>query len=355
MLDPETCWNAVLRKDRTHDGRFLFGVVTTGIYCRPSCGSRTPLRRNVRFYASAGEAERDGLRPCRRCRPAEAAGPDAAGDRIRALCDYIRGHSQEPLTLDDLSRRAGLSRFHLQRSFKSMVGVTPRQFAEACRLEGLKTELRSRASVTEAIYEAGFGSSSRVYERSGRHLGMTPAEYRAGGRGVPISYTWARTAVGLLLAASTPRGLCFARFGRGREELFAELRREFPHAVPVPAGAPLTEWVKAVSRHLAGTYPDLRLPVDVRATAFQIEVWNVLRSIPAGEVRSYAEVARALGRPTAVRAVARACAANPVAIAIPCHRVVRADGQTGGYRWGEERKRRILAREGAARLPDPTR
>lgn len=351
-IDVEQAWDAVNRRDASWDARLVYGVLTTGVYCRPSCASRRPLRKNVRFYASPAAAERDGLRPCRRCRPAEATTATPAW--VGELCDYIRRECDggAPLTLVELGRRVGLSPTHLQRTFHAAVGVTPRQFAELCRLERLKGELRGGDSVTGAIYAAGFGSSSRVYERADSRLGMTPGEYRAGGKGVAITYATVDTGLGPLLLAATDRGLCFVQLGGTVAELVARLRREYPAAdleavgeTPSPA---LAAWMEALRRHLAGDQPRLDLPFDVRASAFQLRVWTFLQSIPWGETRSYAEVAAAIGAPGATRAVARACASNPVALAVPCHRVIRADGALGGYRWGAERKQRLLAIEGAA-------
>jgi AraC family transcriptional regulator of adaptative response/methylated-DNA-[protein]-cysteine methyltransferase len=348
------CWEAVLARDPAADGRFLFGVLTTGVYCRPSCGARRPLRRNVRFYATAEQARRDGLRACRRCRP--DAGPLSPGGLptwVADLCAHLdetvaRG---ERVTLAVLARRAGLSPAHLQRTFRAHVGVSPRQYAERCRLERLKSELRASGSVTDAIYAAGYGSSSRVYERTDRDIGMTPGQYRAGGRGVEITWVTLATDLGPLLVAATDRGLCSVQLGGTVEELLARLRAEYPAAEvqsPAPGQDPppaLAAWAEALRQHLAGEQPHLDLPLDVGASAFQQRVWTFLRSIPWGETRSYAEVAAGIGRPGSARAVARACASNPVALAVPCHRVLRGDGGLAGYRWGVERKRALLARE----------
>jgi AraC family transcriptional regulator, regulatory protein of adaptative response / methylated-DNA-[protein]-cysteine methyltransferase len=350
-LDPEQCWEAVTHKDRRDDGAFFFGVITTGVYCRPSCPSRAPLRKNVRFYLTPEEAERDGLRACLRCKPRAAGNTDPGVARIRGLCDVIRSQIDEaqPLTLRELSRRAGLSPFHLQRQFKALTGVTPRQFAEAHRLQALKYELRSQQPVTDAIYAAGFSSSSRVYERLDTSLGMTPAEYRAGGKGVSISYVAVRSPLGMMMVGATDRGLCSLQFGESRAQLLAMLRREYPAAAieemkrPYPAHFRL--WMKSLLRHLRGQQPRLDLPVNVRATAFQLKVWTYLQSIPYGAVESYSEVARAIGHPKAARAVARACASNRVAVVIPCHRVIRGNGGLGGYRWGLARKRLLIDRE----------
>jgi len=360
MLNEQLCWDAVTGRDRSQDGKFVFGVMTTGIYCRPSCPGRRALRRNVRFYETPAEAERDGLRACQRCRPLAATGEDPNAERVRLLCEYIRRNagSGESLSLQELSRRAGLSPFHLQRSFKAIAGLTPKQFVEACRMETLKSELRSGRPVADAIYEAGFGSGSRVYERADTRLGMTPAEYRAGGRNVAISYVAIDSPVGQLMIGATDRGLCFVEFGESVEQLEQRLREEYPAATAAPmkepGAKPLQLWVDALAGYLQSGKSQADLPVDVRATAFQLKVWKYLQSIPSGEVRSYSEVARGIGDPKAARAVARACASNPVAIAIPCHRVIRENGELGGYRWGIERKRVLIDRErSGARAASP--
>src|SRR5579884_3687640 len=351
MLDNDQCWQAVITRDKGRDGSFFFGVTTTGVYCRPSCPARRPLRRNVRFYKSAGEAEQDGLRPCRRCRP--NADADPTSQRMRGLCDFIRRNcdSGEPLTLARLGEEAGMSPFHLQRTFKAAIGLTPRQFVEACRLEALKHELRGGRKVTNAVYEAGFGSGSRVYERLDTRFGMTPAQYRERGQNVAISWATEQTPLGLMMIGATDRGLCFVQFGSSEEHLLAELKREYPAATIHAAGRrhsqQLAAWMESLKRYLDGGVPHLDLPVDVRGTAFQFRVWQYLQTIPTGGGRSYAEVARGIGKPAAVRGVARACAANRVAIVIPCHRVIRADGDAGGYRWGMQRKKALLDREGA--------
>lgn len=334
-MDQEQCWQAVERRDGRFDGEFYFGVVTTGVFCRPSCGARLPLRKNVRFYASAAQAERDGLRACKRCRPLDPA-RDLAAAEVREWLER-GGHAPAP------------------RSFKRVMGVTPREYAEGVRVRQLKSALRESADVTAAVYDAGFGSPSRVYERADTRLGMTPLQYRRGGQGVAITYTTVDSPLGLLTIGATDRGLCFVQFGESEQELSAALRREYPAAqiVPMADPAPLEfgHWIAALNDHLAGTRPLLDLPLDVRATAFQMRVWNYLQSIPYGEVQSYGEVAAAIGQPSAVRAVARACASNTVALAIPCHRVIRGTGELGGYRWGLARKRALIDRERAQSHP----
>lgn len=348
MLSETQCWNAIQARDRNFDGRFFFGVVTTGVYCRPSCPSRHPLRRNVRFFELTAEAEQAGLRPCLRCRP--LSGPSAP---MQDLCRYIEQHSDERLDLAALAAHAGLSRFHLQRTFKAAIGLTPKQYLEAHRMAKLKTELRQAKDVTQAVYEAGFGSSSRVYERADTRLGMTPRQYRQGGGNVTITHATAQSPVGLVMMGATDRGLCFVQFGETEEQLLDSLRREYPSATlepmrdPVPDG--FRQWMQALADHLSGTSRGLDLPLDIRATSFQMRVWDYLRTIPYGQVRSYGEVAAGIGKPSAFRAVARACASNRVALVIPCHRVIRGTGDPGGYRWGLDRKRTLLAREGGSR------
>jgi AraC family transcriptional regulator of adaptative response/methylated-DNA-[protein]-cysteine methyltransferase len=324
-------------------------VVTTGVFCRPSCPARTPKRQNVRFFAAAADAARAGLRPCRRCRPLGATQDARTGAAIGAICAFIRSHADEPLTLDALASRAGLSRFHFQRTFKSAVGITPTQYIEACRLARFKHRLRRGASVTDAIYGAGFGSSSRVYERVDTRLGMTPVEYRSGGKGVAISCGSARTPLGTLMVGATGRGVCFVQFGESHDALLAAVRAEYPAALidemRKPYPAQFDAWISGLVNHLSDSRQSLEVPIDVRATAFQLKVWRYLQGIPAGDVQTYAEVARGIGKPAAARAVGRACATNPLAILVPCHRVIRGDGALGGYRWGLERKRLLIDRE----------
>jgi AraC family transcriptional regulator, regulatory protein of adaptative response / methylated-DNA-[protein]-cysteine methyltransferase len=278
---------------------------------------------------------------------------ETTSERIQAVCRYIEDHSDEALRLDDLAGRAAMSRFHFARAFKSVVGVTPLQYVAQARLRNFKAALREETPIDTALYDAGYGSPSRVYEQAGTRLGMTPAQYRRKGAGVAISYAALETAVGRVLVGATDRGICFIRFGEDVEELAAALRDEYRNATIAPMAQPyhpdFARWVEALSRHLEGEQPHLDLPLDIRATAFQMRVWRYLQSIPYGSVESYAEVAAGIGRPTAARAVARACATNPVAIAIPCHRVIRGTGELGGYRWGLDRKRTLIDRERATR------
>jgi AraC family transcriptional regulator of adaptative response/methylated-DNA-[protein]-cysteine methyltransferase len=342
-------WKAVEARDGAFDGQFLFGVMTTGVYCRPSCACRLPLRKNIRFFEDADAAEQAGLRACRRCRPKEAPLAVQHAARIRDLADFIRTHAGDTLPLSELSARAGLSPFYLQRSFKAVMGVTPKQFADACRLDALKGQLRTDGRVTDAIYQAGFGSSSRVYEKVDTHLGMTPAQYRARGEGIVISWASADSALGRMMIGATDRGICFVQFADSEEELLRMLAAEYPAATREamrPESATLFQgWMSDLRKHLAGAAPDLHLPLDLRATAFQWKVWRYLQSIPYGQVKSYAEVAEDLGQPKAARAVARACAANRVAVVIPCHRVIRGSGDLAGYKWGLARKRALIDQE----------
>lgn len=353
-LDEDRCWQALQQHDATFDGRFYYGVVTTGIYCRPSCVARTPLRKNVRFYRDAEAAERDGLRACKRCQPQQAAATNEAA-RIAEVCRYIETHAEAQLPLAELAQRVHLSPFHFQRRFKAIVGLSPKAYAEACRLKNLRRELRTSASVSDAIYGVGYGSGSRVYEKIDTRLGMTPAEYRAGGQGVMISYAVGTTALGMILIAATDRGICFLQFGDDDASLLATLRTEYPaariDAMPAAQDAPFRDWMQRLGEHLAGRRPQLDLPLHTRGTAFQLEVWKYLQTIPYGEVRSYAEVATAIGKPKAMRAVARACASNHVALLVPCHRVIRGDGALSGYRWGLERKRVLIDQERTHREP----
>ena len=340
----ETRWGAVVSRDGARDGEFVFAVSTTGVYCRPSCPARRPLRKNVMFFARPDEAERAGYRACLRCRPKAVRGNGQA-DSVKAICRFIEHHLDEPLTLARLGKEFQQSRFHLQRRFKAVLGITPREYADSCRLRSLKRNLQAGDSVTRAMYDAGYGSSSRLYERTASQLGMTPDKYRRGAIAAAIRYTLVDSPLGRMLVAATERGLCAIQFARSDAELIEGLKREFPFALRKPDDHGLRSWVDALLGHMRGKDLDSSLPLDIRSTVFQRRVWTYLQSIPFGSTRSYHEVAKAIGRPTASRAVARACATNPVAVAIPCHRVVREDGSMGGYRWGIERKRALLEME----------
>ncbi len=338
----DICWQAVLKGDARYDGVFVTAVRTTGIYCRPSCPARKPHRHNVTFMADCASAEQAGYRACKRCRPGEIPQERLV---IHDLVRYIEANPDADLTLAALGTQAGYSPAHLQRLFKRVVGISPRQYAEAVRVNQLKAGLKGGVSVTDASYGAGFGSMSRLYEGEAGPLGMSPSTYRHGGRGLRVGYTIVDSALGRLLIAATERGLCAVSLSDDDERLEAFLFNEFPAAEIERDDAHLSQWIDAVLAQVRGEEPHLDLPLDVQATAFQWRVWNVLRAIPMGETRSYGEIAHELGKPRAARAVARACATNRIAVLIPCHRVVREDGNLGGYRWGIERKRALLSSE----------
>jgi AraC family transcriptional regulator of adaptative response/methylated-DNA-[protein]-cysteine methyltransferase len=325
---------------------FYYAVLTTGIYCRPSCPSKRPHRENVVFFRAREAAERAGFRPCKRCKPEAAAASDPNGRLVEKICRHIDAHPGEPVTLEALGRALGMSPFYLQRTFKARTGITPRVYSDSRRLDSLKAGLREGHSVTRSLYDAGYGSSSRLYERAGARLGMTPARYRKQGSGVAIRYTVASTPIGQMLLAATERGICAVRFGESSAALERELRAEYPKAKIARSDRELREQVKAMREVILGNSTG-SLPLDIQATAFQRRVWEELKAIPRGATKSYSKIAADIGHPKAVRAVARACATNPVAVAIPCHRVVREDGAMGGYRWGVDRKKKLLALEAA--------
>ena len=343
----ERYWEAVVARDSRLDGDFFFAVSTTGVYCRPSCAARRPRRENVRFFRTPEAAEQSGYRACLRCRPRAFTG-NTESDGVKAICRFIEQHLDEPMTLGRLAKEFHQSPFHLQRRFKAVLGITPREYADSCRLKMLKRNLQAGDSVTRAMYDAGYGSSSRLYERTASQLGMTPDKYRRGAIAASIRYTIADSPLGRMLIAATERGICSIQFARTDGELIEGLKREFPFAVRRPDDGELQSWVSTLLHHLRGKDLNSSLPLDIRATAFQRKVWQYLQSIPFGETKSYIEVAKAIGKPRACRAVARACATNPVAIAIPCHRVVREDGSMGGYRWGLKRKQALLEMERGA-------
>jgi AraC family transcriptional regulator, regulatory protein of adaptative response / methylated-DNA-[protein]-cysteine methyltransferase len=338
-------WRIVLDRDRRYDGTFVYAVRSTGIYCRPSCPSRRPGRSRVALFAAPELAERAGYRPCRRCRPRDVATDPRVAVVIEA-CRELDRRADERVGLDALASRVAATPKTLRRAFHAVLGVTPRQYRDARRIESVKRELRSGRRVSPALYAAGFGSPSRLYERARARLGMTPATYARGGRGARIRFAVTRTEVGDLLVAATEHGLCRVALG-ARAALERELRSEFSEAELVHDERTLEPALSAFRAHLAGERTRVDLPLDIRGTAFQWRVWDALRRIPYGATRSYAAIARAVGQARSARAVARACAANPTALVVPCHRVVRSDGALGGYRWGLARKRALLAREGA--------
>jgi AraC family transcriptional regulator of adaptative response/methylated-DNA-[protein]-cysteine methyltransferase len=351
-MPPEIAMRCALAaRDAAFDGAFVYGVVTTGVYCRPSCASRAAKPSNVRFFPNPDAAERAGLRSCKRCKP--RATHDQAVERMQALARYIEAHAQEPLSLKKLSARAHISPAHLQRTFKNVVGISPKAFHDASRFCLLKGALRAGKSVLESITEAGFQSTSRVYGHAMRNLGMTPSAYREGGEGETIAYAYRDSTLGSLVMAATNRGVCFAQFGLSKEMLVEQLGEEFPKASIVESSMTdspeLDDWIQAFEAHIAGTGPRPDLPLDLRGTAFQVRVWKFLLGVPEGAVVSYGEAAQGIGAPKAVRAAASACAANRIAVLVPCHRVLRGDGGLGGYRWGLDRKRALIDAERARR------
>ncbi len=351
MLDEATCWAAVIAHDASQDGRFFYSVRTTGVYCRPGCKSRQPLRRNVAFYETREAAEAAGFRPCKRCRPNEGSPADRHIAAVGRACALIRARDTLP-SLAELADAAGISRFHFHRVFKQVTGATPRDWGKAHRLGRFAAHLDAGAGVAAATYAAGFGASSRAYAAAPSGLGMTPGARRKGGKGETIRYTVVATPVGAALVAATARGICMTALGDDAAALEADLRRRFPAAALEPADAALADWAERIVRFVTLPRAQPELPLDIRGTAFQAQVWRALQKIPPGTTRSYGEIAAALGRPRAVRAVAAACAANRLALLVPCHRAVRRDGDLAGYRWGIERKRQLLARERAAAARD---
>ena len=352
-INEAVAWESVLKRDASADDRLLYAVTTTGIYCRPSCPSRRPKRDNVAFFSSAEAAERAGFRACRRCRPNRAKSSNPAVQRARDYIDtHINDLSDERITLQLLGEKSGMSPYHLQRTFKEVIGLTPAQYIRARKMERLKGELKRGETVSRATYGAGYSSSSRVYEAADARLGMTPAAYRDGGIGMHIDYVIAKTSLGLLLVAATERGVCAVTLGDDASVLESALAREYPAAtrerMTAPSGS-LGPWVAEIVAALDGERARPDVPLDLQASAFQWKVWQELQRIPFGETRSYSEIAVAIGSPKGARAVAAACANNRVAVVIPCHRVIRRGGELGGYRWGIERKKRLVEKERSAR------
>ena len=338
-------WAAVENRNRGFDGSFVYAVQSTGIYCRPSCGSRRPKRENVVFFPLPETAEQAGYRACRKCKPetAEILNPELA--IVQKACRFMHENGDEKVSLEYLSKCLNVSPFHLQRTFKRVLGISPREYMDERRVQNFKSELRSGKPVTYAMYEAGYGSASRLYEQTAWRLGMTPSGYQRGGKGMQIRYTILNSPLGRLLVGATERGLCAVTLGESDSQLENQLRKEYPEAAIDRDHASIENWVTPILDRLRGVRTDLDLPIDVIATAFQRRVWEELRKIPYGATRSYADIARAVGNPKATRAVAHACAVNRVAVVIPCHRVVREGGALGGYRWGIERKQKLIQQE----------
>jgi AraC family transcriptional regulator of adaptative response/methylated-DNA-[protein]-cysteine methyltransferase len=342
-MSDDARYAALVARDTRFDGVFFVGVTTTGVYCRPMCPSRRPGREQVIFFATPDAAEQAGLRPCKRCQPQASHAPQV--DVVQRVRRYIETHVGETITLDDLSREVDLSPYHLQRTFKRFMGVTPKQYAITLRLQRLKAELKNGQPVAAAQYEAGYGSSSRLYEQASGQLGMTPLTYQQGGAGVDIRYSIVDSALGRLLIAVTERGVCMVSMGDDDVHLLSALAEEYPEATVTQVDDLRNAWVQAIMGYLGSCNGALDVPVDVTGTAFQRRVWEALRAIPFGSTRTYNEIAASLGNAKAARAVGHACATNPVALIIPCHRAVRAGGGLGGYRWGLERKRKLLEQE----------
>lgn len=345
MMNNDQQWQAVVAKDATFDGQFVFAVSSTGVYCRPSCPSRRAHRERVRFFDLPEAAEQAGFRACLRCQPKRARVLDPQIDLVQRVCRLLDETESDTPKLAELASHAGVSVFHLQRTFKRVMGISPRQYMAARKFGNFKALVRKGESVTNSLYESGFNSSSRLYEYASEELGMTPATYSRGGRDVNITYTIVDSTMGRLLVAVTERGVCAVRMGDDDADLEKDLREEFPHAQITREDSALRETVEKILNHLDKNEPRLDLPLDIRATAFQRQVWEKLRAIPYGQTVSYGDVAKSLGKPGAVRAVGRACATNPVALVIPCHRVVREDQSLGGYRWGLDRKKKLLEHE----------
>jgi AraC family transcriptional regulator, regulatory protein of adaptative response / methylated-DNA-[protein]-cysteine methyltransferase len=347
MLDEEKCWAALTAHDASQDGQWVYSTKTTGVYCRPGCASRLPLRKNVAFFPTGAEAEAAGFRPCKRCRPNEGSQADRHIAAVERACALIRESDTLP-SLDELANAAGISRYHFHRVFKQITGATPREWGKAHRLDRFAARLDAGENVAEAVYAAGFGASSRAYEAAPSGLGMTPAARRAGGRGETIRFTTVKTALGWALVAATERGICMTALGDDKAPLEADLRRRFPAALIWPADDKLARWSERIVRFVTDPAEQPDLPLDIRGTAFQARVWRALQKVPPGKTATYSEIAAALGQPKAVRAVAAACAANKLALLVPCHRIIGKSGDLTGYRWGVERKRALLAAEHAA-------
>ncbi len=340
----ERCWNAVAARDPSFDGTFYFSVATTGVYCRPSCPARRPKRQNVRFHATAADAEAAGFRPCKRCKPDAPARDERYAAKVAHACRLIETAEEEP-KLEALAQSAGLSTYHFHRIFKAVAGVTPKAYAVAHRQKCVRDKLKGSNSVTEAIFAAGFKSAGRFYADATQVLGMAPADFRKGGTGAALSFAVGRCSLGSILVAASRKGVAAILLGDNPDALVRDLQDRFPRAQLTGADKGFAKLLAQVIAGIEQPGTSLDLPLDVRGTAFQHRVWMALKDIPAGSTATYTQIAKRIGRPKAVRAVAGACAANPLAVVIPCHRVVRSDGSLAGYRWGVARKRALLARE----------
>jgi AraC family transcriptional regulator of adaptative response/methylated-DNA-[protein]-cysteine methyltransferase len=339
-------WDAIRRRDKAADGTFYYGVLSTGIYCRPTCAARLPRRENVRFHATVAAAEKAGFRPCKRCRPNEASASERQAALVAAACRTIEAADELP-SLDQLAKAANMSRYHFHRVFKSVTGVTPKAYTDADRARRVRGKLSQADTITQAFYEAGYNSNSRFYAGAGEVLGMTPSAFRQGGSGAVIRFAVGECALGSILVAATDIGVCAIMLGDDPDRLARDLQDAFPKAELIGGNPAFEQLVAKIVGFVEAPQIGLDLPLDVRGTAFQKRVWQALRDIPAGATASYSDIAARIGAPKAVRAVAQACAANTLAVAIPCHRVVRRDGDLSGYRWGVERKKQLIAREAA--------
>ncbi len=337
-------WMTVVSRDSNTDGTFYYSVDTTGVYCRPSCAARLPRPENVRFHATREDAEKAGFRPCKRCTPNKPGLQERHAEKVVAACRLIEDSEHAP-GLKELANHAGLSLYHFHRVFKAMTGLTPKEYAAAHRMKRVKTQLHRRGTVTDAIYEAGYNSNGRFYETSNEVLGMTPSTYLAGGSRTDIRFAVGESSLGSILVARSERGVCAIYLGDDPDQLTRDLQNQFPHAHLIGGDADFEHLVSQVVGFVEAPVRGLNLPLDVRGTAFQQRVWKALQRIPSGSTASYADIATRIGSPTSIRAVARACGTNALAVAIPCHRVVRMNGELSGYRWGIERKRALLERE----------
>ncbi len=351
-------WEAVLKGDPRADGAFLYAVKTTGIYCRPECSSRLPNQKNVTFFQTCAEAEQAGFRPCKRCQPNTVSPQQQQAEAIAQICQRIEQSvgsgapiAKQPIALQDMAKLAGLSPYHFHRLFKKIVGVTPKAYAVAHRAKRAREELQEEISVTQAMYNAGFETSSSFYDKSTRLLGMTPTEYKRGARGIAIQFAVKPVWLGWVLVAATTKGICTISLGDTAEALTTQLQRQFPHAQIQESDPIFEDWIEQVLAFIETPQRGFNLPMDIQGTAFQQRVWQVLQTIAPGSTASYSEIAQQIGNPKAVRAVARACASNQLAVVIPCHRVVGNDGSLKGYRWGSDRKRALLEREAAPGTP----
>ncbi|MEH2325178.1 MAG: bifunctional DNA-binding transcriptional regulator/O6-methylguanine-DNA methyltransferase Ada [Nostoc sp.] len=348
----ETLWEAVLSRDATIDGKFFYGVRSTRVYCRPICPSRRPNRNQVCFFQSPQEAESAGFRACKRCQPKFETVPNPAQTKVLAVCRYIEAQGDRIPTLSELCSEVEMSPSYLQKVFKQIIGVSPFQYADALRSQRLKQRLQKGEEIAHAVYDTGYGSSSQLYEKAPKQLGMTPKTYQQAGKTISIVYAIAPCLLGYLLVATTEKGICAVKLGNEADKLEHILNQEFHQAHIIRDDHTHKEWIQAILDFIGGSEAHLDLPLDIRGTAFQKQVWQALQKIPYGETRTYTDIARNIGKPQAVRAVGNACGANPIALIVPCHRVLQSDGSLSGYRWGIERKQKLLTQESERTVQD---